>query len=84
MIKRIRNQYLSFLKKLQFKRRPCIRYHSTINSGFSISEQIQISTLVQGEKAKDDIIEKIEYADSLGVDTIIVGRGGGSIEDYGI
>ncbi|MGZ7196613.1 exodeoxyribonuclease VII large subunit, partial [Streptococcus pyogenes] len=32
-------------------------------------------------KAKDDIIEKIEYADSLGVDTIIVGRGGGSIED---
>ncbi len=41
----------------------------------------KISTLVQGEKAKDDIIEKIEYADSLGVDTIIVGRGGGSIED---
>ncbi len=37
--------------------------------------------MVQGEKAKDDIIEKIEYADSLGVDTIIVGRGGGSIED---
>ncbi len=36
--------------------------------------------MVQGE-AKDDIIEKIEYADSLGVDTIIVGRGGGSIED---
>ncbi len=37
--------------------------------------------MVQGEKAKDDIIEKIEYADSLGVDTIIVGRGSGSIED---
>ncbi len=37
--------------------------------------------MVQGEKAKDDIIEKIEYADSLGVDTIIVGQGGGSIED---
>ncbi|PAI77029.1 hypothetical protein APW76_03000 [Staphylococcus aureus] len=55
--------------------------HSTINSRFPLAEQIQISTLVQGEKAKDDIIEKIEYADSLGVDTIIVGRGGGSIED---
>ncbi len=38
--------------------------------------------MVQGEKAKDDIIEKIEYADSLGVDTIIVGQGSGvSIED---
>lgn len=55
--------------------------HSTINSRFPLVEQIQISTLVQGEKAKEDIIEKIEYADSLGVDTIIVGRGGGSIED---
>ncbi len=61
---------------------PAIRdIHSTINSRFPLAEQIQISTLVQGEKAKDDIIEKIEYADSLGVDTIIVGRGGGSIED---
>ncbi len=36
--------------------------HSTINSRFPLAEQIQISTLVQGEKAKDDIIEKIEYA----------------------
>ncbi len=44
-------------------------------------EQIQISTLVQGTQARQDIIEKIQYADSLDVDTIIVGRGGGSIED---
>jgi exodeoxyribonuclease VII large subunit len=35
---------------------------------------------VQGKQAKDDIIEKIKYADQLDVDTIIVGRGGGSIE----
>ena len=55
--------------------------HSTINSRYPLVEQIQINTLVQGEKAKNDIIEKIQYADSLGVDTIIVGRGGGSIED---
>ena len=43
-------------------------------------EQIHISTLVQGTQAKQDIIEKIEHADTLDADTIIVGRGG-SIED---
>ncbi|MEJ7535288.1 exodeoxyribonuclease VII large subunit, partial [Staphylococcus hominis] len=37
--------------------------------------------LVQGEQAKSDIIEKINQADALNVDTIIIGRGGGSIED---
>lgn len=36
---------------------------------------------MQGQQAKADIIEKIKYADQLDVDTIIVGRGGGSIED---
>lgn len=55
--------------------------HSTINSRYPLVEQVQISTLVQGKQAKDDIIEKIKYADQLDVDTIIVGRGGGSIED---
>ncbi|EHJ08590.1 exodeoxyribonuclease VII large subunit, partial [Staphylococcus simiae CCM 7213 = CCUG 51256] len=30
----------------------------TINSRFPLVEQIQINTLVQGEKAKDDIIRK--------------------------
>ncbi|MCC3754695.1 exodeoxyribonuclease VII large subunit [Staphylococcus capitis] len=55
--------------------------HSTINSRYPLVEQIHISTLVQGTQAKQDIIEKIEHADTLDVDTIIVGRGGGSIED---
>ncbi|PNZ70947.1 exodeoxyribonuclease VII large subunit [Staphylococcus croceilyticus] len=55
--------------------------HSTINSRYPLVEKISISTLVQGAQAKNDIIEKIEYADSLNVDTIILGRGGGSIED---
>lgn len=63
MIKRIRNQYLSFLKKiavLTASTGAAIRdIHSTINSRFPLAEQIQISTLVQGEKAKDDIIEKL-------------------------
>lgn len=55
--------------------------HSTINNRYPLVEQIQISTLVQGTQARQDIIEKIQYADSLDVNTIIVGRGGGSIED---
>ncbi|WP_436853949.1 exodeoxyribonuclease VII large subunit [Staphylococcus caeli] len=55
--------------------------HTTINSRYPLAEQIQINTLVQGTQAKQDIIEKIAQADKLGVDTIIIGRGGGSIED---
>ena len=54
---------------------------STIESRYPLVEKIPLSTLVQGTQAKKDIIEKIEYADTLDVDTIIVGRGGGSIED---
>ncbi len=37
--------------------------------------------LVQGEGAKDSIVEGIHVLDSLGLDCIIVGRGGGSLED---
>ena len=37
--------------------------------------------LVQGEGAKETIVQGIAYLDALGVDIIIVGRGGGSIED---
>lgn len=55
--------------------------HTTINSRYPLAEQVQINTLVQGEQAKSDIIEKINQADALNVDTIIIGRGGGSIED---
>ena len=38
-------------------------------------------SLVQGEGAADSIVRGIEALDRLGVDVIIVGRGGGSIED---
>ncbi|RXK11929.1 exodeoxyribonuclease VII large subunit [Halarcobacter mediterraneus] len=44
-------------------------------------ELILVPTLVQGESSKFDIVDSIKYADSLDVDLIIVGRGGGSIED---
>ena len=39
-------------------------------------------TLVQGEQAADDIVRNIQRADAQGdFDTMIIGRGGGSIED---
>lgn len=37
--------------------------------------------LVQGEGAADSIVKGIQSLEAYGVDTIIVGRGGGSIED---
>lgn len=37
--------------------------------------------LVQGDGATDSIVKGIRMLDEAGVDTIIVGRGGGSIED---
>lgn len=39
------------------------------------------SALVQGEGAKESIVRGIEVLDSLGLDVLIVGRGGGTIED---
>ena len=36
---------------------------------------------MQGEDAAESIVEGIEALDQLGVDVIIVGRGGGSMED---
>lgn len=46
-----------------------------------MAKMILVPTLVQGEGAKEDIVSSIQYADSLKVDFMIVGRGGGSIED---
>lgn len=40
-----------------------------------------ISTIVQGENSASNIAKNITFADSLGVDVIVVSRGGGSIED---
>ena len=39
------------------------------------------SAKVQGEGAADTIVQGIKKLDTMGMDTIIVGRGGGSIED---
>ncbi|MEB6200501.1 exodeoxyribonuclease VII large subunit [Mammaliicoccus fleurettii] len=54
---------------------------STLDKRYPLAEQVLISTLVQGKEAKDNIINNIQQADAMDVDVIIVGRGGGSIED---
>ncbi len=40
-----------------------------------------IDTLVQGELAAVQIAKSLAYADSLGLDVVVLGRGGGSAED---
>ena len=54
---------------------------STIKRRWPLTEIYLFPALVQGEEAKDDIVKQIRKADSFGLDTLIVGRGGGSIED---
>ena len=54
---------------------------TTIKRRFPICETILFPTLVQGENAKDDIVRNIEMAQNYDLDVLIVGRGGGSIED---
>lgn len=44
-------------------------------------ELVLVPTLVQGESSKFDIVNSIKYAQTLDVDLLVVGRGGGSIED---
>lgn len=66
----------------------------TASTGAAIRDIINIShrrnpyvrlylypALVQGEQAKYSIVKGIEILDKMGLDCIIVGRGGGSIED---
>lgn len=66
----------------------------TAETGAAIQDMINISSRrnpyvqlilypakVQGEGASDTIVRGIQCLDKLGVDVIIVGRGGGSIED---
>ncbi len=56
---------------------------STIKRRFPICETILFPALVQGSDAASDIVRQIKEADSgkYDIDVLIVGRGGGSIED---
>ena len=59
--------------------RDCIK---TISRRYPMAKIYVYPTLVQGEEAKHSIVKNIELANSQGlVDVLIVGRGGGSIED---
>ena len=53
----------------------------TIQRRFPIAKINVLSTLVQGENSVQDIVKNIMHADSDNNDVIILGRGGGSIED---
>ncbi len=54
---------------------------STIKRRFPLCETILFPSLVQGENAAADIVKNIKRAENYNLDVLIVGRGGGSIED---
>lgn len=54
---------------------------STIKRRWPIAKTILFPSLVQGEEAAADIVRNIELAHNYDIDVLIVGRGGGSIED---
>lgn len=54
---------------------------STIKRRYKIAEVILFPSLVQGENAAGDIVRNIKLASNYDLDVLIVGRGGGSIED---
>ncbi|MCL6585246.1 MAG: exodeoxyribonuclease VII large subunit [Anoxybacillus sp.] len=55
---------------------------TTIRRRYPLGTIILFPSLVQGEQAADSIVRSIEKANELGyIDVLIVGRGGGSIEE---
>ena len=54
---------------------------STIKRRWPMAEVILFPALVQGEFAKDSVVNQIKLADTYQLDVLIIGRGGGSIED---
>ena len=54
---------------------------STIKRRWPLTEILLFPSLVQGEDAAADIVKQIKLSKNYEIDTLIVGRGGGSIED---
>lgn len=54
---------------------------STIKRRYPLAETYLFPALVQGDGAHTSIVKKIEEANNYDLDTLIVGRGGGSFED---
>ncbi len=52
-----------------------------IEQRWPLLEVVIVDTLVQGDQAAVQIANALHYADSLSVDVVVVGRGGGSAED---
>ena len=48
---------------------------------YPLAEIVVFPAIVQGAGAKESIVRGIEYFNNVGADVLIVGRGGGSIED---
>lgn len=54
---------------------------TTIKRRFPPAEVILFPSLVQGDMAASDIVKNIKLGDNYNLDVLIIGRGGGSIED---
>lgn len=54
---------------------------STIKRRYPIANILLIPALVQGDHAAPSIVKAISYANKSNIDVLIVGRGGGSIEE---
>ena len=54
---------------------------STIKRRWPLTEILLFPSLVQGEMAAAHIVKQIKLSENYELDTLIVGRGGGSIED---
>ena len=52
-----------------------------IEKRWAMIEVTIVDTLVQGDQAASQIAHALRYADTLNVDVVVVGRGGGSAED---
>ncbi len=54
---------------------------TTIERRWPLCEVLLFPTLVQGQGSAQNIARQIQYSQNFNLDTLIVGRGGGSIED---
>ena len=54
---------------------------TTIKRRWPLCEVMLFPSLVQGDRAGENIVRQIKRSENFNLDTLIVGRGGGSIED---
>jgi len=82
---RLKNLFLNFLKRIGVitaSRGAAIRdIITTIERRWPYCEILLFSSLVQGKGASENIVRQIRHSEKCNLDTLIIGRGGGSIED---